>query len=506
MATIFTAKKIEEIILSSLGHSPVLGQISACESISKFIIRFRENVGFVLAGYAGTGKTTLVGAIVKALPSLNIQTILLAPTGRAAKVLSAYSGQEAYTIHKYIYYSGVDEYGAFKMSLRKNKLRNILFIVDEASMMSADDNLLSNLYEFVYSGYQCRLMFIGDTAQLPPVGSSQSPALNVDFLESRFGVEMLQTELTQVLRQKKMSSILENATILRLRLEEENFLLPIFSFFSVDPSVVDPILVNDNLSDNSTLSDPSEHSNFNAPSEIIKDLCLLQSEDFEEALQSSYGKYKKEEVVFITKSNKRANMFNKNIRERVLCLEEELSAGDLLMIVKNNYYWTEKMPDVGFLANGEMIEVLKVKKHQELYGFRFADVEVRLVDYPLVKPFEMKVCLDCLHVDGPSLPYTESQKLWDAVMLDYANLKTKSKKIAAVKQNPFVNALQVKYAYALTCHKTQGGQWPLVFIDLGYFTDDMLNSDFLRWLYTALTRGMEKVYLLGFDEKWVEKN
>lgn len=470
---------------------PTDGQWSAIEALSRFIIRFREPVGFVLSGYAGTGKTTLVGALTAALSRLNIQTVLLAPTGRAAKVMAAYAGRMAYTVHKYIYYTGLDESGFLRTSLRKNKLSQTLFIVDEASMMNEDEGLLSDLMTFVYTGYRCRLLFVGDRAQLPPVGASYSPALEVDFLNRRFAhldVVFTEARLTEVLRQAASSLILSNATYLRQRLTEDDFTLPVFDLTgrgldgAVGSSDVEPEAVG---------------------ALVKKDFFQLKGEDFEDTLQSVYGRSAREEVVFITRSNKRANMFNKAIRERVFGLEEEVSAGDLLMVVRNNYYWTEKMEKIGFLANGDMVEVLKVKQYKDLYGFRFADIEARLTDYPDEPPLELKICLDSLHVEGPSLTYAQNKQLWDEVMLDYAHLKTKAERVAAVKKDPYVNALQVKYAYALTCHKTQGGQWPTVFVDLGYFTDDMLDADFFRWLYTALTRAVDRLYLVGFDEKWM---
>lgn len=472
MATTFTREGIAELVASAMRFPPTDGQWSAIEALSRFIIRFREPVGFVLSGYAGTGKTTLVGALTAALSRLNIQTVLLAPTGRAAKVMAAYAGRMAYTVHKYIYYTGLDESGFLRTSLRKNKLSQTLFIVDEASMMNEDEGLLSDLMTFVYTGYRCRLLFVGDRAQLPPVGASYSPALEVDFLNRRFAhldVVFTEARLTEVLRQAASSLILSNATYLRQRLAEDDFMLPVFDLTGAG----------------------------------TVDFFQLKGEDFEDTLQSVYGRSAREEVVFITRSNKRANMFNKAIRERVFGLEEEVSAGDLLMVVRNNYYWTEKMEKIGFLANGDMVEVLKVKQYKDLYGFRFADIEARLTDYPDEPPLELKICLDSLHVEGPSLTYAQNKQLWDEVMLDYAHLKTKAERVAAVKKDPYVNALQVKYAYALTCHKTQGGQWPTVFVDLGYFTDDMLDADFFRWLYTALTRAVDRLYLVGFDEKWM---
>ena len=487
MATTFTRESIAELVASSMRFAPTGDQMEAIDTLSRFIIRFREKVGFVLSGYAGTGKTTLISALTKALPQLNIQTVLLAPTGRASKVMSLYSAREAYTIHKYIYYNGLDESGFLHTSLRKNKHAQTLFIVDEASMLSDDEGLLSDLMSFVYSGRCCRVLFVGDVAQLPPVGSSFSPALEAEVLQRRYaalGVDFLEAHLTEVLRQAADSLILSNATSLRERLYEEDFSLPIFD-------------LND---DEAAREDEGVCNNTHRPGK--NDLIFLKNEDFEDTLQSVYGSSDREEVVFITRSNKRANMFNQSLRARVFGLEEEIAAGDLLMVVRNNYHWTENMAKIGFLANGDMMEILKVRQHQELYGLRFADIEARLTDYPDEPPLELKICLDALHVNGPSLDYTQQKQLWEAVMQDYAHIKNKGQRMAAVKKDPYLNAVQVKYAYALTCHKTQGGQWPTVFVDLGYFTDDMLDADFFRWLYTALTRAVDRLYLVGFDDKW----
>ncbi len=476
--------------------APTCDQMEAIDTLSRFIIRFREKVGFVLSGYAGTGKTTLISALTKALPQLNIQTVLLAPTGRASKVMSVYAKREAFTIHKYIYYNGLDENGFLRTSLRKNKHAQTLFIVDEASMLSDDEGLLSDLMSFVYTGRCCRVLFVGDGAQLPPVGSSFSPALEVEVLQRRFaamGVDFFEARLSEVLRQAADSLILSNATLLRERLYEEDFSLPIFDLTG-DGTMCD--------NEDSDADEDCGGGRRDTLRSIKKDLIFLKNEDFEDTLQSVYGTSDREEVVFITRSNKRANMFNQSLRARVFGLEEEIAAGDLLMVVRNNYYWTENMAKIGFLANGDMMEILKVKQHQELYGFRFADIEARLTDYPDEPPLELKICLDALHVNGPSLDYTQQKQLWEAVMQDYAHIKNKGRRMAAVKKDPYLNAVQVKYAYALTCHKTQGGQWPTVFVDLGYFTDDMLDADFFRWLYTALTRAVNRLYLVGFDDKW----
>ncbi|MEG1498013.1 MAG: AAA family ATPase [Bacteroidales bacterium] len=476
----------EDIVRLFAAHFPFepnAGQWCLMEAFSDFILRFREPVAFVLKGYAGTGKTSMVSALIKTLPLLKIQTVLLAPTGRAAKVLSNYSGLSAYTIHKQIYYSQRDENGILRVQLRKNVAKNTLFVVDEASMLGIESRLLVDLFSFVSSGFQCRLLLLGDSAQLPPVGSAYSPALDLDFLRSNFSFDFMEMELSEVLRQGLSSLVLKNATILRNRISSQKFSLPLFK-----------------------LNSHKEKEDIESGSFVQNtDLKRINGENLEDLLQSSYSRLKREEVVFITRSNKRANLFNQQIRAQIFGMEGELAAGDLLMILKNNYYWVPKTSTVGFLANGDMIEVLKVKGRKDLYGFHFADIEARLLDYPEEPSIEVKIILETLHIDGPALPYTAGQALFSAVLEDYADLPTRSLRMAAAKENPYYNALQVKYGYALTCHKTQGGQWPCVFIDQGYFTDEMASIEYLRWLYTALTRCMSNCYLLGFSDQFFEQ-
>lgn len=471
MAAKLGAREIAGLITSCLAFTPTSEQRELIKALTAFILDFRSEVGFVLQGYAGTGKTSIVGALVKALPQININTVLVAPTGRAAKVLASYSGRAAYTIHKQIYYTGEDEGGILQTSLRQNRARNTLYIVDEASMMGEENSLLSDFFSYVQSGYRCRVLLLGDTAQLPPVGSDYSPALDVDYLRSCFPVDFRSFCLQEVIRQGKGSSVLENATEIRTKIAAEEVALPLF--------------------------------NLHFPG-TFADMKRISGEDLEECLQNEYARREREEVVFITRSNKRANTFNNEIRARIFGSEGDLSAGDLLMILKNNYFWLPQDSPAGFLANGDMVEVFKVKRREELYGFRFADIEARLVDYPGHPPLEVKVLVDSLHVDAASMPYSDMRRLFEAVMQDYADIKKKSERMQALRQNPYFNALQVKYAYALTCHKTQGGQWPCVFVEQGYFTQDMLDAEYLRWLYTALTRTTQTVYLLNFADNFFE--
>ena len=433
----------------------------------------------MLKGYAGTGKTSLVSAIIQSAPQLKIKTLLLAPTGRAAKVLSGYSRRKAYTIHKKIYTTMIDGSGAVHCVRSQNKHSYTLFIVDEASMIGTDSmdgalfgrrSLLEDLIDYVEEGYHCRLLLIGDTAQLPPVGSQESPALSVDYLQSVSDMKLYDYELTEVVRQESMSGILHNATQIRDRIammdDYDDVELPLFD------------------------------------TEGFPDVIRLQGEDLEDTLNSEYSAASQEDVVFVTRSNKRANQFNQEIRNRILFREEEVNAGDYLMIVKNNYFWLDKESDMGFIANGDIVEVLSVRNHQDIYGFHFVDVTARFIDYPDVPNLDCKVMLETLHSESPSLTREESQQLFTAVLEDYADIPIKSERLRMVRENPYFNALQVKFAYALTCHKTQGGQWPTVFIDQGYMTDEMMNKEYLRWLYTAMTRATRKVYLLNFKKEF----
>lgn len=428
----------------------------------------------LLRGYAGTGKTTLVSALIQTLPELRVSCVLLAPTGRAAKVLSGYSGRQAFTIHKKIYMTATDASGAVRTFRAMNKHSYTLFIVDEASMIGVEGmgrggSLLEDLVDYVYSGNHCRLMLIGDTAQLPPVGQSESLALDARYLASAFALGVTDHELTEVVRQQSLSGILANATELRGQIAEmtdaDELRLPLFS--------------------------------------TAADVVNLAGADLMETLYMEYGSNNLEDVVVVTRSNKRANMFNQGVRNSVLYREEEVNAGDYLMVVKNNYFWLDEESSIGFIANGDIVEVLAVRNVQELYGFRFADATVRFVDYPDEQTRDCKLLLSTLYSESPSLTAAEQEMLYNAVMEDYADLPHKADRLREMRQNPYYNALQVKFAYALTCHKTQGGQWRTVIVDQGFLPPDQpLGRDYLRWLYTAFTRATERVYLLGFDERF----
>ena len=432
---------------------------------------------FLLKGYAGTGKTSLVSALIQTLPALRVNSLLLAPTGRAAKVISSYAERQAYTIHKKIYMTVTDSTGAVRTVRAINKHAYTLFIVDEASMIgleptSSRQSLLEDLIDYVYDGNHCRLMLIGDSAQLPPVGQSESPALDERYLATAFGLNVLSAELTEVVRQRQLSGILSGATALRSQIATlpggEEATLPLFN-----PNGVDVI--------------------------------RLAGEDLMETLYREYGDFALDQVVVICRSNKRANLFNQGIRNSVLFREEEVNAGDYLMVVKNNYFWLDEESTIGFIANGDIVEVLSVRNVQELYGFRFADATVRFVDYPDEEPRDCKLLLSTLYSESPSLTSDEANLLFNNVMEDYADLPTKAERLRELRANPYFNALQVKFAYALTCHKTQGGQWRTVIIDQGFLPPDMqLDREYLRWLYTAFTRATDRVYLLNFEPRFYE--
>ena len=471
--------RVEQLIFSYFPHEPTDGQRRACSAIADFLFDPDPKSTFLLRGYAGTGKTSLVSSLIKAAPRLRIKTVLLAPTGRAAKVLSNYSGKTAYTIHKKIYMSVTDTTGAIRSVRAKNKYSYTLFIVDEASMISAvpDENgyagrqsLLEDLIDFVGDGSHCRLMLIGDGAQLPPVGSSDSPALSESYLRSLADLNVKVAELTEVVRQESLSGILRNATMVRGRISElddfDDVPLPLFD----------------------TAGCP--------------DVVQLHGADLEETLNDEYSREGLENVVFVCRSNKRANLYNQAVRNRILYREDEIGTGDYLMVVKNNYHWLGEDSEMGFIANGDIVEVMAARNYQELYGFHFVDVTLRFVDYDDEPTIECKLLLETLHSESASLTREESQKLYTEILADYADLPTKAEQLNALRGDPYYNALQVKFAYALTCHKTQGGQWPVVFVEQGYVTDEMIDKDLLRWIYTALTRATRKVYLLNFDEKF----
>ena len=441
--------------------------------LSAFLLSQKENPTYILRGYAGTGKTTLVKALVKTLPMIGMKYVLMAPTGRAAKVLSSYTGQNASTIHRRIYQAKAFPDGSIRITRAENKSKNALFIVDEASMIGEQrefggSSLLDDLLSYVFSGENCRLLLIGDTAQLPPVESSESPALNCDYLKSEFPVTAATYELTEVKRQALESGILYNATDIRQLLSQKlyEYHLPIFHLQGFD------------------------------------DIQKIEPEAFEEMLHNAFANTSDNEAVIVCKSNKRANMFNQAIRGRILNIEGEIATGDKLMVVKNNYFWANGNDVISFIANGDMAELRKIKHFEDMYGFRFADVELSFTDYPDAPNIEAKILLDTLNSNSPSLTEEENKRLFSAIEEDYMDIPNRRDRYKEMKKNPWFNALQVKFAYALTCHKTQGGQWNTVFIDSSLNLKETLEVEDLRWLYTALTRAQERVYFVNFKEEF----
>ena len=460
--------------------SPTSKQDMVLMQLSQFIFDTNKNSIYLLKGYAGTGKTSIIGTIVSNLWEVKKNAVLLAPTGRAAKVISNYSKKEAFTIHKKIYFPKKEKGGGVKFVMQPNKHRNTIFIVDEASMIPdapsdsklfENGSLLDDLMQYVYSGHQCKLLLIGDKAQLPPVKSDLSPALDENKLSLNYNKDVIGIELDEVVRQEQDSGILENATELRGVLET--------SFYESFKFNVSPF------------------------KDIVR---LIDGYEIMDAINDAYSNEGYEETAIIVRSNKRANAYNQQIRQRILFNEAELSAGDYLMVVKNNYFWVKPTTEAGFIANGDIIEVLEIFSIKELYGFRFAEVNVKMVDYPKMLPFETVLLLDTIDVESASLSYDESNRLYQEVSKDYEDESSNYKRFLGVKNNKFFNALQVKFSYAITCHKSQGGQWNTIFVEQPYLPEGM-NRDYIRWLYTAITRAKEKLYLIGFkDEMFTEDN
>ena len=458
-------------LLKKFPYTPTQKQSELLNLLSGFIFDDEKDSLFLLKGYAGTGKTTTISAFVNALSNVGKKAVLLAPTGRAAKVIAVYSKRPAFTIHKKIYFPKKQANGSVDFVLQPNKHRNTIFIVDEASMIPDSrqnqklfetGSLLDDLISYVYAGHQCKLIFIGDTAQLPPVKLDVSPALEVDTLTYEYHKIVTEIELDEVMRQHENSGILANATQLRLQLQNEG------DKFQFDIDFPD-----------------------------IKR--LIDGYDIEDALVSAYDRDGVEDTAFIVRSNKRANQYNQQIRMKIRGQENEISAGDFVMVVKNNYYWLKESSAAGFIANGDICEILKIFSVKELYGFKFAEVELRMIDYPEMHPFETVLLLDTLTSESPSLTYEESNKLYQTVKEDYAHEKSKFKQFLAIKSNKYFNALQVKFSYSMTCHKSQGGQWKTVFIEQPYLPDGV-SKEYFRWLYTAMTRAQEKLYLIGFKD------
>ncbi|MBR4838666.1 MAG: AAA family ATPase [Bacteroidales bacterium] len=468
-----TRQELFQILLKSFGFTPTDGQKTVLYHLAAFILSEKQKPTYLLQGYAGTGKTTLVTTLVKTLPMIGMRYQLMAPTGRAAKVLSGYTGKTASTIHRKLYRFQAYADGSFRMTRAENKSKNTIFIVDECSMISDDlsngRSLLDDLINYVFSGENCRLLLIGDNAQLPPVGLENSPANDINVLKNEFGLTVAAYELTEVMRQEVESGILYNATALRNveTFQETSLQLPLFT------------------------------------TNGFSDVHRIEPQEFEELLWQNFNGKTNNEAVIICRSNKRANMFNQAIRARILQEEGEISTGDKLMVVKNNYFWTDENKNISFIANGDMIELMRINNMEEMYGFHFADVEIQLVDYQEVPNLSVKILLETLTSDSPALTNEESERFYKAVEEDYMDIPNKRERYKAMKQNPFFNALQVKFGYALTCHKTQGGQWPTVFIDAPFFPDnEPLQTSDIRWFYTAVTRAQRQLYFVNFKDEY----
>ena len=458
-----------EILLNKFPFDPTEGQKQLFLKMDWLLEKAPEPRALMIKGYAGTGKTTVVSALTQALPLFNFKFTLLAPTGRAAKVMSSYAKRVAFTIHKKIYKQQATEVGDFKFKLQRNYAKDTVFIVDEASMISEElayrsQSLLADLVQYIFTDKSNRLILIGDNAQLPPVGQEVSPALNEEKLHHGYSLPLKSVALTEVMRQEAGSGILWNATGLRNELSQEK------------PSV-------------------------KLRTQGFNDIFKMTGERMEDGIRYSYDLHGMENTVIICRSNRSANGYNQYIRRSIHFYESELEAGEMLMIVRNNYVFTPGNIPGDFLANGDFVEVMKIVGFEELYGFRFATLALRMVDYPGHETFEAKVILDTLYSETPALTIEQNKALYEQVSADYADLASKRELKEALKKDPYLNALQVKFAYAITCHKAQGGQWTAVFVDQGYLKDEDLDKEYIRWLYTAVTRATDQLFLVNFNSK-----
>ena len=469
-----TASTLENELKRLSPFKLTLSQQRWVAEVAEFLHPSSDAVMTILKGYAGTGKSSMIALLVQSLPKVRQRAVLLAPTGRAAKVLSGYSGRKAFTIHKKIYFSNAEK-GRIKFRLKKNTHRDTVFIVDESSMIGEDQSggrlfdkgsLLHDLVEYVVEGDQCKLIFVGDTAQLPPVHLLLSPALDPDKLAYDFNVIVKASQLEEVVRQQLDSGILYNATQLRSLIVAEDTHPFVFEL--------------DGFTDIVRIQDGNE---------------------FFELLSSALQQEGEDSTVLIVRSNKRANQYNQSIRQRILFLESDLAIGDCLMVVKNNYHWLSQEDPAGFIANGDNVYVQKIHGYKEIYGFKFAHVTVQMADYPDQEPFDTTLLLDTLHSQTAALSQDQSQQLYEKISEDYVHISSKFQRLQKVKKSPYYNALQVKYSYAITCHKSQGGQWKEVFVEMPFLPDGP-SIDFYRWLYTAMTRAQEKLYLIGFSNDY----
>ena len=472
------SKSFYKLLTTKFPFVPTATQDELLQQLSDFVFDDNSKRLFLLKGYAGTGKTTTISTVVNCLWQAGKKSVLLAPTGRAAKVIGGYANRQAFTIHKKIYHPRKKSNGSVSFVLQNNKHTNTIFIVDEASMIPdrvsdarlfENGSLLDDLLFYVYSGKNCKLVLIGDTAQLPPVKLELSPALNANTLELNYNKDVKELELDEVMRQHEDSGILNNATSLRINL------------------------------DNGGFEDFKFNLNF---SDIVR---LTDGYDIQDAIQTAYDTDEGvEQTAFIVRSNKRANQYNQQIRSKIRGQENEIATGDFVMVVKNNYFWLKDSSEAGFIANGDICEILEIRGFKDLYGFRFAEVKLRMIDYPNQRPFETVLLLDTLTSETPSLSYEDSNRLYEEVKKDFEHEKSSYKRLLSVKKNKYFNALQVKFSYAMTCHKSQGGQWKTVFIEQPYLPNGQ-DISYLRWLYTAVTRAQEKLYLIGFKDVFFEE-
>ena len=465
-------QKIFNLLCDNLQFSPNEKQINVIEKLSLFINDISFRGMFLLKGYAGTGKTSLIGSLVKSLLPIGKKMVLLAPTGRAAKVLSFHTKKKSLTIHKKIYWIKTNVKGNTYVTIKKNTHTNTIFIVDECSMIPdvsdqgfGGRSLLDDLIKYVYDGVNCKLILIGDTAQLPPVKLDISPALDENFLFSTYNKKVVSYELTEVMRQTSNSMILNNATLLR----------------------------------NSIKNNDNQIPKLSCNNEVIR---LNNGIDIQEALEDAYSKSGVEGTIVICKSNKRANMYSQQIRSKIRWQEDDISVGDYLMVVRNNYFWLPQDSKIGFIANGDTIEVLRIYEKNNFYNFRFARILIRMVDYPNSPNLEVIVNLNILTSDNPSMKYEDYKKLFESIEEDYLDISEKNIRFKKIKKSPYLNALQIKFAYAVTCHKSQGGQWENVFVEQGYFNSNKIDNDYLKWLYTAITRSTKKLYLINFKDQF----
>jgi len=471
-----TSNELASKLRSHFPHPPTLGQERLINAFSKFIISTKPRCTLIIKGYAGTGKTTSIGAIVRTLKEQRISTVLLAPTGRAAKVMASYSGINASTIHRRIYVGTKRPDGSDGFKLSPNLYKKTTFIVDEASMIGESggliNNLLDDLLDYVFSGIDCRLIIVGDDAQLPPVGCSNSPALQEDRLVGTHSLTIATVELTEVVRQELDSSILENAHSLRLEIAK-----------AIDKTKVKFPRIDLN-------SGP--------------DVARLPGLELQDILETLLARFGEEGVIIITRSNKRAVLFNQQIRQRILWQEDDINAGDRLMVVRNNYFWLKEHSElpIDLIANGDMLKVERIAARFTRYGHEFAEVDVTISDFPDYPSFTVTIILSILNDPRASMSQADTKALYHSIAEDYADLRTKTAIHKAIIADPCYQALQVKFAYSLTCHKAQGGQWPAVIIDQGYLSEEMIDREWLRWLYTAFTRAEKELYLLNFDNKF----